>query len=726
VFSVRGSSARLVLRQSQMAVCSSILWRSGARFALLLVTLASLAFSPAACGVAGEDVDTTDDALTFEPTVKGFVNGGLRKLSAQEALDLRFVSHEKILTWEGLIADFGKPNAEVHLVDTKKFDGHFGYTQNALGRGPRYTQDNFFTEVQFPRTRKYMPFLVFDFRAQPIQVGGKRFKWVMNIRRYNYRDTEAELAGVLKSVRSLLSDRLMKSFGEPVLFVYDSTATFPSTGALRRPHVTQLRDVRAAGFDVLTEGEMIRSAGGQLVSVLNPGVAVGFLKLIRQGETEERLTPRHIAVFQDTPERVPPVSGIVTLEPQTPLSHINLLAKNRGTPNVSTAQIALIPGMEALLGKLVRMEAEASGAIRFKEVTMEEATAFWASKQQNALEVPKIAPVSLEPVEFATASGDAVQLPNIGSKGSNYAKIQKLLGAPLVRPGFGLGFAHYRALISGSPAEALIADLIAKKDTLPPEDVDARLAAIRASIQTASPEAALAVSTAAVRTIASRLPGVPRIRFRSSTNSEDLPVFNGAGLYESNGFDVADSDGKLRKKLLEVMASLWLERAFWERELFGIKHAEVGMAILVNQAFSDELANGVVVGSREESDGAFSSWVNAQSGEASVTNPLNGEVPESFTVSPGPSGTLAITKLDSRSNIANVFLEDGSDVIRSAIGVQLRQLHDATAQLHAHFVAERRAEGDTQPYAIDIEYKLMKEADGVKLYVKQSRLLALR
>ena len=36
-----------------------------------------------------------------------------------------------------------------------------------------YTQDNFFTDVQWPRTRRYMPFLVFDFRAQPIQVNGK-------------------------------------------------------------------------------------------------------------------------------------------------------------------------------------------------------------------------------------------------------------------------------------------------------------------------------------------------------------------------------------------------------------------------------------------------------------------------------------------------------------------------------------------------------------------------
>jgi hypothetical protein len=692
------------------------------RLFLLLLMVLGVGLAPSACGLGGEDTDSTDDALTFAPTVKGSVNGQIKTLTAQEALDLRFVSHDKILTWEGLIADWDKPNVEVHLVDTKKFEGHLGYTQHGLGRGASYTQDNFFTEIQFPRTRRYMPFLVFDFRAQPITVEGKQFKWVMNIRRYNYRDTEKELAAVLSTVRKLLSDRLMKSFGEPVLFVYDSNVTFPTTNTLRRPHITQLGEVKRAGFDVVTEGDMIRLAGGKLVSVLNPGIGFGFLKLVKAGESEERLTPRHIAVFQDTPERVPPVSGIVTLEPQTPLSHINLLAKNRRTPNVSTAQIALIPKMESLLGKLVRMEAKASGTIDFREASMEEANAFWESRHQDALEVPRIVPVSTDPVEFDGADPVAAGLPNIGSKASNYAVIQKLLGPSLVKPGFGLGFAHYRGLVAGSPAEGLIAELVAKKDSLPPEEIDARLVAIRNAIQTSSSPQALAVATAAVRKISSRLPGIARIRFRSSTNSEDLPVFNGAGLYESVGFDVADSDAKLQKKLLQVMSSLWLERAFWERELFGIKHQDVGMAILVNPAFSDEFANGVVVGSKEGS--GFASWINAQKGEASVTNPLNGEVPESFTVIPRGSG-LSITKLDSRSNIGAIFLDDGSDQLRPSLTTQLRELHDATEKLHRHFTAEQAAEGDPRTYAIDIEYKLMTENGALKLYVKQSRLLNL-
>ncbi|HVH44282.1 MAG TPA: PEP/pyruvate-binding domain-containing protein [Labilithrix sp.] len=689
------------------------------RLGALFFTLLLLGGAASGCS-SDADVGTSDEALTFQPTVLGDVGGVVRPLSSQEALDLRFVSYGKVLTWEGLVEDFGKPTAQVHLIDTKRFDGHFGYTKTALGRD-QLTENQFFTEVSFPASRRYMPFLAFDLRAHPIQVGAKSFKWVMNIRRYNWRDDEVGLANFAVTLRTLLSERLMKGFGEPLLFVYDMPGFIPGTTSLRRPHVTQLGELTARGFEPITEGALISAAGASLVSVLNPGVAFGYLKLVPAGDQTERLTPRHIAVFQDTPERVPPVSGIVTLEPQTPLSHLNLLAKNRGTPNVSTAQLSLIPGLEGLFGKMVKMEAEAGGAIHFREASLEEANAFFASRQQTALEVPEIQPVSLAPVEFATGDAASIALPNIGSKAANYATIQKLLGLELVKPGFALGFAHYLQLIAGSPAAALITDLVANRNALTPEEVDARLVAIRTAIQEQTPAAALAVSTMAIRQIASRLPGIARIRFRSSTNSEDLPVFNGAGLYESAGFDVDDSDAKLGKKLLQVMSSLWLERAYWERELFGIDHAKVAMAILVNPAFSEEYANGVVVGAPEGEQ--FASWINAQKGEASVTNPLDGEVPESFRVV-GP--TTTITTVDSRSNIADVFLAPGSSTVAPSLASQLGKLHAVTKQLHTSFVAERQAAGDQQKYAIDIEYKLMSEAGQLKLYVKQSRLLALR
>ncbi len=655
----------------------------------------------------------------LQPTVMGFVGGTVRSLSAAESESLEFVSHGKILTWEGLVDNIGQPNAQVHLNDTRAFEGHFGYVQKALGRGAAYTQDNFFAEVQFPERRRYMPFLVFDFRDRPLLWKGKSYRWVMNIRRYNYADTDQQLAELLVGLKNLLSTRLMQGFGEPLLFVYDTPGTF------RRPHVDRLAEVTAVGFEVITEQAMIEAAGGSLVSVLNPGTAIGYLSLVKVGESAEALTPRHIAVFEDTPDQIPPVIGIVTLEPQTPLSHVNLLAKNRGTPNVSTAKIELLPTLAPQIGKLTKMVAKSDGSVSFQSVSIAEAEAFWRSRTRGGLEVPAIATTSLLPVEFASASPTDTALPNIGSKASNYAVIQKLLPAQFVKPGFGLSFAHYLRVVSEPATKALIQDLLAKKGVLTPEEINNKLKLIRESIQNQTSEANIVETVKAVRAVMAKLPTVARIRLRSSTNSEDLPVFNGAGLYESTGFDVADGDPKLRKKLLQVMASLWLERAFWERELFGINHGAVGMAILINPAFSDEYANGVVIGSVEPTGAntvGFRTWINAQKGEASVTNPVEDEIPESFTFIGRKLDTLQI---QSRSNIGTVFLKEGENAVRTEVSAQLLQLQQITQQLYDHFVARQRELDDRRKYGIDIEYKLMTEGTKVVLYMKQSRLLNL-
>ncbi|MFK8185310.1 MAG: PEP/pyruvate-binding domain-containing protein [Phormidesmis sp.] len=646
--------------------------------------------------------------------VLGFQQGNVRALSASDVDALKFVSHDNILTWEGLVENIGQPTAQVHLIDTQVFEGHYGYVKNGLGRGAAYTQANFFSEVQSLERRRYMPFLVFDFSDRPLSWQGQSYRWVLNIRRYNYSDSHQELASMLVELKALLSDRLMPAQGEPLLFVYEKPGSF------RRPHVNQLSKVKAAGFEVITEQEMIELAGGSLVSVLNPGTAIGYLKRIAVGDGAEDLTPRHIAIFDDVPERIPPVSGIVTLEPQTPLSHVNLLAKNRGTPNVSTANISLIPALETLTDQLVSMTASINGEVTFEQARLADAEQFWAEQTQSNLTVPAITAKSLVPVEFSTGANVETALPNIGSKAANYATIQKLLTPEFVKPGFALSFAHYQKIVSEPNTQQLIQALLAQKGTLSPEAINQQLAAIRNSIREDTTDETIAASVQAVRSVIEKMPTVERIRLRSSTNSEDLPTFNGAGLYESTGFDVDDSDKKLKKKLLKVMASLWLERAFWERELFGIDHGAVGMAVLINPAFSDEYGNGVVIGSQEL--GGFRTWVNAQKGEASVTNPLADEISESFTF---VGRNLDNVQAQSRSNIEDIFLGRENKDVGNQLAPQLLQLQRITQQLHDYFLTQQRELGDLRKYGIDIEYKLMTEGDQVVLYVKQSRLLNL-
>lgn len=88
------------------------------------------------------------------------------------------------------------------------------------------------------------------------------------------------------------------------------------------------------------------------------------------------------------------------------------------------------------------------------------------------------------------------------------------------------------------------------------------------------------------------------VRFRSSSNAEDSLSFSGAGLYDSTCACLAnelDSDeggtsncdrdkGKertLQRALTKVWASLWNNKAFEEKQWYGIDHRSVQMAIRV-------------------------------------------------------------------------------------------------------------------------------------------------
>ena len=112
------------------------------------------------------------------------------------------------------------------------------------------------------------------------------------------------------------------------------------------------------------------------------------------------------------------------------------------------------------------------------------------------------------------------------------------------------------------------------------------------------------------------------LRYRSSTNNEDLPGFNGAGLYDSKTqhTEETEEDG-IDKSLKQVYASLWNFRAFSEREFHRIDHLAAMMGVLVHPNYSDELANGVAVSFNPNSGSYHTYYVNTQIGGGSDHEP---------------------------------------------------------------------------------------------------------
>src|SRR5204863_8801171 len=102
----------------------------------------------------------------------------------------------------------------------------------------------------------------------------------------------------------------------------------------------------------------------------------------------------------------------------------------------------------------------------------------------------------------------------------------------------------------------------------------------------------------------------------------------------SAGLD--DPDRTVAAGLRIVWASLWNLRAYDERSLALIDSGQAAMGVLVHQAYDGvERANGVCV-SRDILDPTRSdiNYINAQLGEASVTNPAPGVVSEQLRFEP--------------------------------------------------------------------------------------------
>ncbi|NJK84674.1 MAG: hypothetical protein HC906_00485 [Bacteroidales bacterium] len=119
-----------------------------------------------------------------------------------------------------------------------------------------------------------------------------------------------------------------------------------------------------------------------------------------------------------------------------------------------------------------------------------------------------------------------------------------------------------------------------------------------------------------------------RIRYRSSTNAEDIEGFNGAGLYSSHTGVPGDPDKPIDEAIKKVWASLWTFRAFEEREYFRINQKSVGMGILVHRSFPNEDANGVVVTKNLYNAFMPAITINVQVGENSIVLPENHYTPD--------------------------------------------------------------------------------------------------
>jgi len=440
--------------------------------------------------------------------------------------------------------------------------------------------------------------------------------------------------------------------------------------------------------------------GNVVYSALNPGESYGRLRVFTGTET---LSVRDIVILQTIPNDITHVAGIITESPQTPLSHINLKAKQNDTPNAFVLGAATHPDIAPLIGQNVRLEITSDGFV-IEVATQADVDNYLEAKRPVATQtpIPDLTRTMIEPLsEIGFADGTA-----FGSKAANLGELKNIL--PTVTPaGFAVPFYFYDEFMKFNgfyaESETMMADPKFQND---PATREAALKAFRKRI-TKFGVLPHWLSTA-LSDIQETFPASLSIRFRSSTNNEDLEGFNGAGLYES--YSHHPNEGHFAKSAKQVWAGLWTYRAFEEREFWRVDHASAAMGILIHPNYSAEEANGVGVTKNPYLPGAGweGHYMNVQVGENLITNPEPGSLPDEFTIANLSGGGGFEIQYIRHSNL----IPEGETVMTRD---QTLKLRGYMASLHNRFKTLYRGNAT---FAMEIEFKITAAGE---IIIKQAR-----
>lgn len=447
---------------------------------------------------------------------------------------------------------------------------------------------------------------------------------------------------------------------------------------------------------------------GQNYQALNPQEGYGYLRKFTATDLKTQYAGRHDIVLLNTiPNDITAVAGIITTEFQTPLSHINVLSHNRGTPNMALRDGWTNPIFEDLNNKLIYLKVTRDSFI-VKEATLAEAQAFWSQKEPSEIKKLHHDTITSGLINLSNVNYNADTL--VGGKAANFAEL-KIINSTSTHPfalpegDFAIPFFYYWQHIHTNGINKLIAKML--KDSLFWSNFQYRQQQLQHLRDTII---ACPIDQTLLQLVNNKIKATGssffNIRFRSSTNSEDIKGFNGAGLYDSFTGIPGDTKKSIDKAIKRVWASLWNLAAFEEREYYKIDHQTVSMAILAHRSFPTEEANGVVITENLYSPYNAAYTINVQQGELSITNPEGDYLPDQIIF------YLFVNTIEyiSHSNVPGM---EGRTVLTDS---EIQELALYCNQIHSHYCLL-----NLQCNAMDIEFKVDMINSKRKLYIKQAR-----
>ncbi|HXG91136.1 MAG TPA: PEP/pyruvate-binding domain-containing protein [Blastocatellia bacterium] len=339
-------------------------------------------------------------------------------------------------------------------------------------------------------------------------------------------------------------------------------------------------DSLAMRVPALTATELSRDSAYQ---PLNLGSGIGQLRIIDRLTDDTVIDRNQIVIFREAPVQLTPLSGIITTEPASPLSHVNMLAKSWGIPNAMIKNADKL--FKQLEGKYVRLEVRENDYTVTPADTreVEARNREWVRRADLITPRADLNYARLTDLKDQRAR-DAIRF---GAKSANLGEIISSKRAGLnVPPGFAIPFYFYQQFIRRNNLEERISAAVEEDRFVhDPAYRKSRLAEVRRWIQEGQhdDDFKMMVLEKVHREYAGR-----GLFVRSSTNAEDLPNFSGAGLYTT--VPNVRTDEQLMEAIKTVWASVWNYEAYEARESFGMNHFGVYPAVLIQEGINADSA----------------------------------------------------------------------------------------------------------------------------------------
>jgi len=520
--------------------------------------------------------------------------------------------------------------------------------------------------------------------------------WGTQQLRFQFGEAMDTLAQIEPKAELFIQDQLR---GSPLLFYSQAL------DALNRD-ANRLAGVRSTVF-----GQEIATG----FSALNPGIARGTVNTQADMRRIEAFRADGIYLLPETVSDLPPIAGILTAGAGNPLSHVQLLARNLGIPNVAVDQ-SVIPTLQKANGRQAVMAVSVGGLVQIADDGPQWDPMLGKAQQPAASVVfePDLKKLDLTVRNFVSL--DTLRAKDSGRiVGPKAAKLGELKAnfPDRVAPGVGLPFGLYRATVldrpyrnTGKTIYQWMVESFRKLEALSAGSKEAAQFAeqLRSEIYSTiiktdpGPQFREQLRAAMAKEFGADFRG--GVFIRSDTNVEDLPGFTGAGLnltlFNIVGFD------NLVKGILEVWASPYTERAWAWRQAHMKGPEHTYPAVLLLRTVPSDISGVMITQDVDSGDrNVLSVAVNEGVGGA-----VEGQAAESVRIDRGSGGVrLMATATAPRrmvpqasGGIARLPTSGAETLLTSN---EVRQLMAFSEEIEKRF---QQHDERGQPAAADVEF----------------------